>query len=175
MARVVQAAWEGRLAWVDKIIRRAGYTRGDTKAVPTRVVGKLYRVTARAVGMWHAKSGCPRNSDSTTYDLAAVIEWHEGWKIDTLNHQSAIEEGAPGIERLRLAKAAREEIALERDRGRLIAREDVHQALGRLATILRGAGEGLGRQYGADAQGVLDEALADFTAEARNSFRKAGK
>lgn len=30
--RIVRAAWEGKLKWVDEIIRQAGYVRGDAVA-----------------------------------------------------------------------------------------------------------------------------------------------
>lgn len=170
MARIVGAAWEGKLKWVDEIIGRAGYMRGDMASVPARVIARLYGVTPQAVGLWHSKSGCPRNGDAT-YDVGAVARWHEDWMIDSLQRQGAIEtEASPAQERYRMAKAQREEIALERDRGTLLAREDVHSALGRLAVILRGAGEALGRKFGDDAQSILEEALDDFTAEIRRTF-----
>ena len=73
MGKIVGVAYEGRLKWVDELILKAGYARGDMGAVPARVIARLYGVTPQAVGLWHSKSACPRNEDGT-YDVAEVVE-----------------------------------------------------------------------------------------------------
>ena len=49
-------------------------------------------------------------------------------------------------------------------------RDEVRQALGRVAAILRGAGDTLQRQYGTPALEVLFEALDDAEREIERSF-----
>lgn len=68
-------------------------------------------------------------------------------------------------DRLKTAKARLAELELRKQQGELLDRQEVRQLLGRLAVILRGAGATLGRQYGPEAQKLLDEALADFERE----------
>lgn len=58
---------------------------------------------------------------------------------------------------------------LERER-ELLPRDGVKQSLGRIAAILRGAGDTLQRQFGDDAHAILVEALADAEVEIDASF-----
>lgn len=80
---------------------------------------------------------------------------------------------SPALERFRLARARIAELDLQERQGSLIPRDKVHDGLGRLATIIRGAGESLQRQFGREAQDILDEALADFDREAADTFGDA--
>lgn len=68
-------------------------------------------------------------------------------------------ENSPALERLRAAKARREEFAYERDLDQWIRREAVHEALTIMSGLIRGAGERLLRNHGRDAHAILDEAL----------------
>ena len=77
---------------------------------------------------------------------------------------------SPGLERFRMARAKIAELDLAARESSLIPRDKVHDGLGRLATIIRGAGESLQRQFGAEAQDVLDEVLADFDRERADTF-----
>jgi hypothetical protein len=60
---------------------------------------------------------------------------------------------------------------LERE-GSLLPRDDVREALGRMASMLRSAGEALQRQFGAAAAEILNEALEDAQREVDRCFGK---
>ena len=57
----------------------------------------------------------------------------------------------------------------ERER-QLLPRDEAREALGRIAAIIRGAGETLQRQFGSEAAGVLFEAMDDAEREIERSF-----
>lgn len=78
---------------------------------------------------------------------------------------------SPALERYReeRAKLARLD-RLERER-QLIRRDAVHEMLGQFASIMRGAGEILQRQFGSDALTILEEALGDVERNAEPIFR----
>src|SRR4051812_7280136 len=77
---------------------------------------------------------------------------------------------SPALERYREERAALAKLdRLERERS-LIPRDRCREALGRIATILRSAGDALGRQFGSGATDVLYEALDDATREVERSF-----
>jgi hypothetical protein len=77
---------------------------------------------------------------------------------------------SPALERYRLVRAKREEFNYERDLERWVDRELLNRALGVLAAVLRQAGEGLQRQYGPEAQNILDEAIDDAVERAIATF-----
>jgi|GEM_PF-2091175 hypothetical protein len=71
------------------------------------------------------------------------------------------EGSSPALEAYRVERAAMAKLErLEREQA-LLPRDAVHDALARVANILRGAGETLQRSYGPEAQAALDEALDD--------------
>jgi hypothetical protein len=77
---------------------------------------------------------------------------------------------SPALERYREERAALARLdRLQRER-ELVPRQEVRVALGQIAAILRGAGETLGRQFGAAAAEVLHEALDDARKEIDRSF-----
>ena len=79
---------------------------------------------------------------------------------------------SPALERYReeRAKLARlDRLAREQS---LLPRDSMREVLGRIARILRSAGESLGRQYGPDAQDLLNEALDDYSGEVETFFGK---
>ena len=78
--------------------------------------------------------------------------------------------GSPALERYREERALLARLdRLERE-GRLVPRDEVRRALGRVAAIVRGAGDTLQRQCGAAALEVLLEALDDAQREIERSF-----
>ena len=78
--------------------------------------------------------------------------------------------GSPALERYREERAAMARLdRLERE-GSLINRDDARQAMGRIASILRGAAEMLQRDFGAEAGEVLIEALVDAEREIQQAF-----
>ncbi len=74
------------------------------------------------------------------------------------------------LEKQRAVTTRLKELDLQEREGQLIARGEVHDFLMRLAIVLRSAGELLARHHGQDAQQILNEALADFTAEVEKFF-----
>ena len=78
--------------------------------------------------------------------------------------------GSPALERYREERAAIARLdRLERE-GQLLPRDEVRVALGRIAAIVRGAGDTLLRQYGQAAADILLEALEDAGREIERSF-----
>ena len=76
---------------------------------------------------------------------------------------------SPALERYRQARAEREEIGLAVLKGELIPRDRNREFLGRVASILRQAGDIL-RTISAEAHQVLDEALIDIDSEIEAFF-----
>ncbi len=104
-----------------------------------------------------------------TIDLPAVVEWlHDFLAANARKLAGPDDEDpalagktSPALERYRIAKAKREELAYKRDLGEWIPRKDVHAGLALFIPILRRAGETLQRQYGSGAHNILDEAIVN--------------
>lgn len=80
---------------------------------------------------------------------------------------------SPALERYREERAALARLErLERE-GRLIPRDQAREGMGRIAALLRGAGDALQQQFGAAAVEILDEALEDAMREIDRAFGKA--
>ncbi len=81
--------------------------------------------------------------------------------------------GSPALERYREERAAMARLdRLEREQ-QLIPRDAARQSLGRIAAILRGAGDALQREFGAAAVDILYEALDDSEREIARAFGDA--
>jgi hypothetical protein len=77
---------------------------------------------------------------------------------------------SPALERYREERAAMARLdRLERER-QLLPRADVRQGLGRLATMLRGMGDTLQREFGLAARELLEETLDDVQHEIERLF-----
>ncbi|MDZ4689082.1 MAG: hypothetical protein SH850_28745 [Planctomycetaceae bacterium] len=77
---------------------------------------------------------------------------------------------SPALERYREERAALARLdRLERERG-LLPRDEARDALGRIAAILRGAGDALQRQFGTGAVEILYEAIEDAQHEMDRMF-----
>jgi len=82
----------------------------------------------------------------------------------------AVDVATPALERYREERAALARLdRLERERV-LVSRDEVREGLGRIAMIVRGAGEALQQQYGRGAVELLDEALDDAEREIARLF-----
>ena len=84
----------------------------------------------------------------------------------------ALMQGAasPALERYRTERAIMARLdRMQRER-QLLPRDEVREALGRIAMILRSAGETLQRQYGQGEADILYEALDDCEREIRSAF-----
>lgn len=78
--------------------------------------------------------------------------------------------GSPALERYREERAALARLDRLAREGKLIPRDETREALGRVASILRGAGDSLQRQFGAEAAEILYEALDDCGREVDRTF-----
>jgi hypothetical protein len=78
--------------------------------------------------------------------------------------------GSPALERYREERAAMARLdRLEREEA-LVPRGDVREALGRIAAVLRGAGDAMQREHGLTAAEILYEALDDAQREIERCF-----
>ncbi len=78
--------------------------------------------------------------------------------------------GSPALERYREERAALARLdRLERE-AQLLPRDQVREALGRIAAIVRGAGDALQRQHGVAAVQILFDALDDAQREIDQTF-----
>lgn len=81
--------------------------------------------------------------------------------------------GSPALERYREERALIARLdRLERE-GRLMPRDKVRESLGRIAAVVRSAGDGLQRRFGPEAVEILHEALADAHREIDRTFGAA--
>ena len=79
-------------------------------------------------------------------------------------------DGSPALERYREERAALARMdRLERERV-LVRRDEVREGLGRIATIIREAGQSLQRQYGPGAAELLFEAMDEAGREVDRCF-----
>ncbi|HPO15968.1 MAG TPA: hypothetical protein PLI09_21195 [Candidatus Hydrogenedentes bacterium] len=74
------------------------------------------------------------------------------------------------LEEFRKERTLLSKLEREMREGNLLRREEVHESLGQLAAILRNAGETLKRQFGAEAQDILNEALEEFERRVDGQF-----
>jgi hypothetical protein len=77
---------------------------------------------------------------------------------------------SPALERYREERAALARLDRLERQMQLLPRDQVRQALGRIAAILRSAGDALQQQFGTAAMEILDEALDDAQQEIDHSF-----
>lgn len=110
------------------------------------------------------------------FDLPAITKWRIA---DALRAKTARDDTgdsfmdgdeSPGLERYRLAKAELAELELERRKGDLVDRAVMRTGLGRMADVLRGAGERLERVHGAEPAKVLSDALKGVEREIETVF-----
>lgn len=106
-----------------------------------------------------------------TIDLAAVVRSLHDFLADNARKLARdtdvlLEGGSsPALERYREERALLARLdRLERQR-RLLPRDELRESLGRIAAILRGAGDALQQQFGAAAVEILYEALDDAQGE----------
>jgi hypothetical protein len=78
--------------------------------------------------------------------------------------------GSPALERYREERAKLACLDRRQREGALIPRDEVRTSFGRIASILRGAGDTLQRQFGSGAADVLHEALDDAGKEVERVF-----
>src|SRR5262245_14716913 len=135
-------------------------SRRSTSDEQIRMLGRLtQQAAAQLAGLSgrHLRStDCPRNPDGT-YNAWDVARWLVERAADD---SSDVPGDSPNLERYRAAKAELAEMQAAERRGQLISRERNREFLGRVAAILRQAGEVI-RTFSSEAHQILDEALAD--------------
>ena len=124
------------------------------------------------------------NEQATTYgipfggrvvDLPSVVRALHDFLAANAQKLAAGEAAGNGREtpdqrRHRAAAADLLELQLAERRGQLLERGRAHEMLGRIAGILRAAGETLRRQHGCEAHTVFEEALDDAEHEIQRCF-----
>jgi hypothetical protein len=111
-----------------------------------------------------------------TIDLSAVVKGVHDFLAENAQKLARDDDvllqggSSPALERYREERAELAHLdRLERQR-QLLPRNEVKEALGRLAAILRGAGDAQQRQFGAAAAEILYDALDDAQREIDRSF-----
>jgi hypothetical protein len=111
-----------------------------------------------------------------TVDLPSVVRKLHDFLADN-KHKLARDDdemlmgaSSPALERYREERAALAKLDRLQREGQLINRDLAHQSLGKIASILRDAGDTLNRQFGAGAADILHSALDDAKVEIDRSF-----
>lgn len=130
------------------------------RSIPQKHWAKMSGRQPKVINEQAKRYGIP--FDGAEVDLPAVVMAFHDFLADNAQTLAAAEEKQDTRDRSLEIKMRRELLKLEKEEGTVVPREEVRQLLGHLAMILRQAGEALGRQYGADAQRVIEEALEDY-------------
>ena len=108
----------------------------DLKKLLAHELAYIFGVNRRTVSRWAKNDGLPKNADGS-FDVAACV----AWAMDRLEARAAdeAEKPQPGSEWLseyRRVRFLREELALKRERGELIPRDEVQAQRMALTTYL---------------------------------------
>ena len=113
-----------------------------------------------------------------TIDLPAVVKALHDFLADNAVKLARDDDplmqgsGSPALERYREERAELARLdRMERQR-KLLPRDEVREALGRIAAVLRGAGDALQRQFGASASEILHDALDEAKREVERFFEE---
>lgn len=93
--------------------------------------------------------------------LARIAPYYARWITNADEDALLLGEATPSLERLRKAQAELTEFKLKQLKRDVVPREEVHQKLARTASIVRGCGDALQRQFGPEAHQILEDALND--------------
>ncbi len=127
----------------------------DGYAPNAKALAEILGTDKKTAKRWVRESGTKRVDRG--YPIAQLVTWlrEEAGAVDL--------DGAPSeaLERWRLARACREEMALDKDKGRLVDKEEILQWWEeRVAVALRESIQALETRYGADAGDVVRDAIA---------------
>ena len=130
------------------------------------VVASVVGCSGRNISEWLSR-GCP--GEHGHYVLPDIIEWAKSsvWsKPETSSGDPLLDDadGSPALEEYRRAKAALARLELAEKEKRLVRVEDVIDPLMEGASVVRAAGERIGRLYGPEAQAIVNEAVEEFVA-----------
>ncbi len=133
------------------------------KGVWCKWSGRQHKVVNEQAGRYGAPIG------GATIALPEVARWIHDFLADNARRLAAVDGGdddSPGLE---YWKTQRERLRFESESAQRLDRGEVHQGLGRMAAILRQAGEALQREF-PGAEVVLNQALEDFEREVDRLF-----
>jgi len=146
------------------------------KTIPQKHWLEMSTRPAKVVNEQAARYGIPFSGK--VVDLPAVVfALHEflaknAAKLARVDDEDPFLSGnnSPALEDYRRQKAELAKLELKERQGELLSRERIHESFGRGAHIIRQAGDVLRRQYGNDAQAILNHALDDLVAEVEKNF-----
>lgn len=127
------------------------------EAIPQKHWIEMSGRQAKIINEQAARYGIPFSG--ATVNLPAVVLALHDFLAANAKKLSTIEANLVLVGRKRRVDAELAELSLETQRGNLINRSELREAWSMVANLLRRAGEMLGRDHGADAQAILDEAL----------------
>lgn len=121
-------------------------------------------VDRRTLTTWINK-GCPGKADGC-WPVSRMLEWERSRKsiTDPIDGDPLLgaDGDSPALEEYRRAKAALARLDLAEREKQLVRVEDVVGPLMEAAAVVRAAGERIGREYGPEAQEVINEAVGEF-------------
>ncbi len=91
--------------------------------------------------------------------LPTVVHWLHRFLAENAHRLGQAEEADSAMEEFRRVRTERERLLLERERRQWLSRNAVHAGHSRIASLLRGAGDALDRQFGPVARKILNDAL----------------
>lgn len=165
---LVRKAFAGNVPWLDKWILAAGYIQPGR--MTHRAVAKLWGVSRQAVAQWPA-TGCTQNRDKS-FALPEVITWWNS-KDEAETESGETRKRTKAQNKIDEERAKILELSRMEKEGSLLPKDAVRDSLSRLAASLRGAGEKLQRDFGADAQRTLDKVIDSWEREIERSFGSA--
>ena len=175
---------EGRKLTTRQVRALAGWQRGWLSAIRERLFASI------PTSLWQKWSGCRRQQlveQAQTYnlpiagksiDLPALARAIHRFLADSWlalreakkDVGAPAEPASPELERWRKARADMAQLNLDQRLGDLVDRREFQPLLLRIAHIMRGCGDTIQRQYGPDAQNVLDEGIAEVLREIDRHF-----
>lgn len=146
-------------------------------AIPQKHWIKMSRRQAKVLNEQADRYGIPFGG--AVVDLPKVVKGLHDFLADNA-HKLAREDdvllaggNSPALERYREKRADLAGLELSERRRKLIPRAEVNESLGRVAAILREAGDALQWQFGPEARSILNEALDDAQREVDATFAES--
>lgn len=136
------------------------------QSTPKRDVARAMQRQHKVLDDWATRHGLPVIGDPV--DLVQLLAWLANFLRDNSRRLGAEDEtgvASPALERQRAESAEIMRLRRLAMAGTLSPRKDIRATLGRVAALLRSAGELLERDFGPDARAILDEALDDAERE----------
>ena len=134
----------------------------------------LLGVGQRTLREWH---DAPRLA-SGRYRAAELVRWRIEQLVEAERSRLAVDDpdpmlagaDSPALEEYRRLRAEQVRLDLAERKGELVATEDLEDLHNIFIRRFRSAGEQLTRQFGNDAQAILDEALDDIVEALKARF-----